>query len=731
MERNILINRLLLPIGNQPSINRASNIKLKNILIFNVIIIIIISLYLFYYYCKINSSFNKNINNIINYSENESLSYKTLNDIEKSNFKSFSSKNFYQITKERYLYEMQKQSIISSLISYKYSGIWESYNDNKDQSSFFIGNSNKGDAIFEFEKAYEVNSRQEAIALIMKNNEDKYIDHWLQFTSYTIYNALYKNVDILKNTFQISGTFLTEFEKGENFDTTYIGSNRCFTIINMTFPLVFEDVNGTLLTGENVYIGKIPIINTEKFTLIINSNCGFKFKVEAKIYNINEERKIKVNKLKIYLYLCTFSTILYFLGVFSLIYGIKKTEMAISALNIECFVMISVWNFYSFSSNIFLAFYGYLDYFFYFSINALISISKFLICDTIVFYTFWGIKEIRITNECQLFKLKLRFYISLVLFFISTFFLMPYFLINYFYISIICIILWVPQIIHNILTNNRYGLPFIYILGCTVDRIIYPFYFRGYKDNFFMLRVNNNIFKIIIFFVAFLIVIIMIQTFRGPRFMLSEKYQEYTYNFYKNKDELDNQYKDINNEECVICLMPIFEEGNYNKVIEMEEINNSTDLDKEEDNEEKLDKQSDIKLNINENKIEDSLVKNEEDFNNNDDNNLLIKDENNRESNIEIKESNNNIKDNKGEIINAIKSKNEIKMLHILKNVLNFISFFFKENFFYFYKSSANIHNKLYMLTPCKHIFHSECLEKWLDQKKECPNCRTSFENLV
>ena len=135
---------------------------------------------------------------------------------------------------------------------------------------------------------------------------------------------------------------------------------------------------------------------------------------------------------------------------------------------------------------------------------------------------------------------------------------MPYFLINYFYISIICIILWVPQIIHNILTNNRYGLPFIYILGCTVDRIIYPFYFRGYKDNFFMLRVNNNIFKIIIFFVAFLIVIIMIQTFRGPRFMLSEKYQEYTYNFYKNKDELDNQYKDINNEECVICLMPIF-----------------------------------------------------------------------------------------------------------------------------------------------------------------------------
>ena len=54
-----------------------------------------------------------------------------------------------------------------------------------------------------------------------------------------------------------------------------------------------------------------------------------------------------------------------------------------------------------------------------------------------------------------------------------------------------------------------------------------------------------------------------------------------------------------------------------------------------------------------------------------------------------------------------------------------------KENFIFFYKQSSNILNKLYMVTPCKHIFHSECLEKWLEHKKECPNCRTSLENLV
>ena len=29
-----------------------------------------------------------------------------------------------------------------------------------------------------------------------------------------------------------------------------------------------------------------------------------------------------------------------------------------------------------------------------------------------------------------------------------------------------------------------------------------------------------------------------------------------------------------------------------------------------------------------------------------------------------------------------------------------------------------------YMITPCHHIFHSKCLEMWLEQKNECPYCR-------
>ena len=29
-----------------------------------------------------------------------------------------------------------------------------------------------------------------------------------------------------------------------------------------------------------------------------------------------------------------------------------------------------------------------------------------------------------------------------------------------------------------------------------------------------------------------------------------------------------------------------------------------------------------------------------------------------------------------------------------------------------------------YMLTPCNHLFHTECLAQWMDEKMECPTCR-------
>ncbi len=44
---------------------------------------------------------------------------------------------------------------------------------------------------------------------------------------------------------------------------------------------------------------------------------------------------------------------------------------------------------------------------------------------------------------------------------------------------------------------------------------------------------------------------------------------------------------------------------------------------------------------------------------------------------------------------------------------------------FEFSERSLNFEKKKYIITPCKHYFHSKCLEMWFQRKRECPNCRT------
>ena len=42
----------------------------------------------------------------------------------------------------------------------------------------------------------------------------------------------------------------------------------------------------------------------------------------------------------------------------------------------------------------------------------------------------------------------------------------------------------------------------------------------------------------------------------------------------------------------------------------------------------------------------------------------------------------------------------------------------------------GKIEKKKYMITPCDHIFHTFCLEKWLQLKNECPYCKQKIPPL-
>lgn len=104
------------------------------------------------------------------------------------------------MTKESFFSEKQKQIFLSRLMKYTYTGIWKyspyDPEDNKElkniseltkiyylnssQNNFKIGSYKNGSVSFSFKKAIEMATKQEALAISMKNLEGNYIDHWIE-----------------------------------------------------------------------------------------------------------------------------------------------------------------------------------------------------------------------------------------------------------------------------------------------------------------------------------------------------------------------------------------------------------------------------------------------------------------------------------------------------------------------------------------------------------------------
>ena len=671
-----------------------------------------------------------------------------------SEFKFIFGKPFV-MSKEAYYLEKEKQIFLSKLMQNTYNGTWEyfpyvpneedkrknistkflTYYINSSNKKFKIGDYKNGTVHFNFKKAIEMSSKLEALAISMKNLEGNYIDNWIHHVSYAKLNDLIKIIDNKNKLYILKGEYSTSLIKGKLFNTRKSSNKKmqCNTLIEMEFPLIYVTLQSTL-NNKTVQLKNISSINPSNFNILLSSTCGFRIKIKAQIYNSEKEYYTLKQKINYFSNYCLIGSILYLIGIVCLTNSLKNNESAVSAICIESYSQNVAWNLYCAMSNLNFGL-VYYEYFLNFSILAIFSLVNFVIFDLRFLYFFWKIKK-RVTSDREFIKLKLKFFaLFYSLLFISFFSILSFYT-NRVYIILLSITLWTPQIIHNMVYNNKYILPMFFIFSSSLIRMIYPFYFRGYENNFTYLKCEKNIILISFGYILFSIIFLYLQGFLGPRFLLPSKYQKKKADFYRTKEELLKEKPDSIKEECVICLTQIFDEeenNNNNDIIINVDLNkkeneSSSDFCSESKNESINSNGSQQNSRID---LMNSQIK-QQDISIN--NNL----ENINNINVKIKQiyKYNKMNKNNGSLAinakhNENKKNNKNNRCRAFRNIMKILKVIFCENVFFFYKIKTNLGEKKYMLICCGHVFHSTCLEKWFDRKKECPSCRKSMEEYL
>lgn len=667
--------------------------------------------------------------------------------------------NSQKYSKEYFYTQQEKQLFITKLTSNEYKGTWEYYPYNpyksKDENNFEnyysknfsdinkffyfnssknifkIGNDQSGIAYINFKKAYQKNTIQEALAITMKILEGKYFDNWMQHLSFTRLSSIKKFVDEERKRFYFRGEFTTSLSYGKILNNQNTLKNRitCPTLIEAEFPLSKSTLY--LIYGNKTEPPKtIYSLDNKNFTMILSSLCGFRIKINAQIYNQNEDKLTQQIKKELtnYFWMNIIISILNFFVTTLVTCNLKKHQDTVTTFSNLCLSENIAWHFYKSVSDINLGL--HFPFFFgSFLLMALFSLINFIGFDLRLLVLYWRINK-RVLSNRQFINLRLKFFFIFYFFMFCTFISSGTLFFDKKIITISAALLWTPQIIHNIFRYNKYSYPLIYILMVTLDRMINPFYFRGFENNLLNIKTDKNFLTYVAGFILVNIIILYLQVFLGPRFMLGKKYQRVEMNFYRNKAQLLREKPNAVDEECTICLCPLFNNEEINN-----KVNNSKNI---------------INENIGENsnrevKLENDLGKQS----NNNTTDLMNSNQINQKNNDILEIANKkklktakkmNLYKNKVNpiIITGIHLNKKSKYRHknkdtrsICTQIMFIIKSIFWNNLIFFYKYNPNLKNKKYMLIRCGHMFHTACLEKWFEMKKECPSCRASMEHYI
>ena len=687
--------RILNNDNNNRNNNALSRINLKAYIGYLINILITISLLTFFTFIKRKNLNNKN--SIYKLSNDTDINSNTNNIIFRKLLNVYNG-NYDE--KESILNFVKRFLIINKLSKKIYFGKW--FTKSSEEKKLYIGDSFDGLSTVNFVKGISSNSKEDGLGILINNYEDNYINHWFNHISF----ITAKNMELIpnkfNNTFLIKGLFLTEFFYGELLNTKLTRRN-CLTNFTFNFQLKTETyfVNISKMDYFNLTFDTID--ENKMLEIYLNSSCRFNMSMELypegdinHIYYDKRQERIKIIK---YVILMGFICLLNILSNIFLISNLKNNHEIANYfplfylgfnINWRIFICIMHLNwaltYQDLSNNTY--FFEFIMIVFFYLINLIFFDSRFSCL-------LWDIIRDQTFNRKYFLK-RIIYHVYSFIFFFFAFYFGTDIIIFYQFFAIIGFLTWTPQIIFNIIYNNKYFYPIIYIISSSLDKLIFGFYFQGYNSNFFGIKGDKNYVLFWIIYILINIIILFLQYKKGPRFFLGKKCQKEKFNFYRTKKELIFEIKDLDKIECIICLMPILDiEDNQDNINDINNIDNN-----------------DIRNNqININKNNNSINSSRSDIN-------IINNELNIVNENKINNKNNEViilKQNKKKKINLnIKCKNSNSL-----------------DIFYKFKKIKASPNKEYMLTPCKHIFHRDCLEKWFLHKKECPNCRNNLSDII
>ena len=286
----------------------------------------------------------------------------------------------------------------------------------------------------------------------------------------------------------------------------------------------------------------------------------------------------------------------------------------------------------------------------------------------------------------------------LSIFFLAFFFFKFYVFIEY--LKEITVYFSLPimfyQIVYSFSMNRRNKIDVLLIISLPI-RFFIPFYFTFYKDNFMNTNTKQvHSWILLTFFILQSVLLILQYNFSFkqifPCACTSNNTITNEYSYFKDNSFYSKNKIKIEELQCSICLND-FEKTNIEET--KKEVSNQKF--------EKIDKVSSNVISI------QSLDQTQE-------NSEVRLDES-----IRVYEH--------SSCFNKFKNVFKIIVLcpyFAIKKICCFTKFVFKNYLCFCYFKNLSKKGKV-MVTPCLHIFHTECLIAWLDQKDICPICRSKL----